>query len=161
MLNLPFLFSIYNWLFFIYTQLFSISYTRNKIVDFYLFKNGVVDATGLDKDALHMYVGIGVYLLSLILMRPIFKKYSIRAFIALIMVTAIALLGEYLDNRQTITELGLAGLQAAEIKASIHDIVNTCMLSYIIYGFTVWTKTFQSINTVKPMIKRQKKTDYS
>lgn len=161
MLNLPFLFAIYNWLFFIYTQLFSISYTRNKIVDFYLFKNGVVDATGLDKDALHMYVGIGVYLLSLILLRPIFKKYSIRAFIALIMVTAIALLGEYLDNRQTITELGLAGLQAAEIKASIHDIVNTCMLSYIIYGFTVWTKTFQSINTVKPMIKRQKKTDYS
>ena len=161
MLNLPFLFSMYNWLFFIYTQLFFISYTRNKIVDFYLFKNGVVDATGLDKDALHMYVGIGVYLLSLILMRPIFKKYSIRAFIALIMVTAIALLGEYLDNRQTITELGLAGLQAAEIKASIHDIVNTCMLSYIIYGFTVWTKTFQSINTVKPMIKRQKKTDYS
>ena len=161
MLNLPFLFSIYNWLFFIYTQLFSISYTRNKIVDFYLFKNGVVAATGLDKDALHMYVGIGVYLLSLILLRPIFKKYSVRAFIALIMVTAIALLGEYLDNRQTITELGLAGLQAAEIKASIHDIVNTCLLSYIIYGFTVWTKTFQSINTVKPMIKRQKKTDYS
>ena len=161
MLNLPFLFSMYNWLLFIYTELFFISYTRNKIVDFYLFKNGVVDATGLDKDALHMYVGIGVYLLSLILLRPIFKKYSVRAFIALIMVTAIALLGEYLDNRQTITELGLAGLQAAEIKASIHDIVNTCMLSYIIYGFTVWTKTFQSINTVKPMIKRQKKTDYS
>ena len=161
MLNLPFFFFFYNWLCFIYTQLFSISYTRNKIVDFYLFKNGVVDATGLDKDALHMYVGIGVYLLSLILLRPIFKKYSVRAFIALIMVTAIALLGEYLDNRQTITELGLAGLQAAEIKASIHDIVNTCMLSYIIYGFTVWTKTFQSINTVKPMIKRQKKTDYS
>ena len=130
-------------------------------MDFYLFKNGVVDATGLDKDALHMYVGIGVYLLSLILLRPIFKKYSVRAFIALIMVTDIALLGEYLDNRQTITEFGLAGLQAAEIKASIHDIVNTCMLSYIIYGFTVWTKTFQSINTVKPMIKRQKKTDYS
>ena len=129
-------------------------------MDFYLFKNGVVDATGLDKDALHMYVGIGIYLLSLILMRPIFKKYSVRAFIALIMVTAIALLGEYLDNRQTITELGLAGLQAVEIKASIHDIINTCLLSYVLYGLTMWTKTFQSINTVKPMIKRQKKTDY-
>ena len=129
-------------------------------MDFYLFKNGVVDATGLDKDALHMYVGISVYLLGLILMRPIFKKYSVRAFIALIMVTAIALLGEYLDNRQTITELGLAGLQATEIKASIHDIINTCLLSYMLYGLTMWTKTFQSINTVKPMIKRQKKTDY-
>lgn len=129
-------------------------------MDFYIFKNSVVNATGLDKDALHIYVGISVFLLSLILLRPIFKKYSARAFIALIMVTAIAVLGEYLDNRQTITELGLAGLQAAEIKASIHDIVNTCLLSYIFYGLTVWTKTFQSITRVTPMIKRQKKTDY-
>ena len=160
MFNLPFLFSIYIQLFLNYTQLFSISYTRNKIVDFYIFKNGVVSATGLDKDALHMYVGISVYLLSLILMRPIFKKYSIRAFIALILVTCIALLGEYLDNRQTITELGLSGIGSAELMASIHDIVNTCLLSYVLYGLTMWTKTFQSITTVKPMIKRQKKTDY-
>ena len=138
MFNLPFLFSIY-------TQLFSISYTRNKIVDFYIFKNGVVSATGLDKDALHMYVGISVYLLSLILMRPIFKKYSVRAFIALILVTCIALLGEYLDNRQTITELGITGIGSAELKASIHDLINTCLLSYVLYGLTMWTKTFQSV----------------
>ena len=130
-------------------------------MDFYLFKNGVVSATGLEKDALHIYVGISVYLLSVILLRPIFKKYSIRAFIALIMVTCIALLGEYLDNRQTITELGLAGIESTEMMASIHDIINTCMLSYVLYGLTMWTKIFQSINTVKPMIKRQKKTDYS
>ncbi|AGP50089.1 hypothetical protein PSYCG_13210 [Psychrobacter sp. G] len=130
-------------------------------MDFYLFKNGVVSATGLEKDALHIYVGISVYLLSVILLRPIFKKYSIRAFIALIMVTCIALLGEYLDNRQTITELGLAGIESAELMASIHDIINTCMLSYVLYGLTMRTKIFQSINTVKPMIKRQKKTDYS
>jgi len=130
-------------------------------VDFYLFKNGVVSATGLEKDALHIYVGISVYLLSVILLRPIFKKYSIRAFIALIMVTCIALLGEYLDNRQTITELGLSGIESAELMASIHDVINTCMLSYVLYGLTMWTKIFQSISTVKPMIKRQKKTDYS
>ena len=130
-------------------------------MDFYLFKNGVVDATGLDKDALHIYVGISVYLLSLILLRPIFKKYSIRAFIALMMVTAIAVLGEYLDNRHTITELGIAGIGSAELMASIHDIINTCLLSYVLYALNKWTKTFQSINTVKPMIKRQKKTDYS
>ncbi len=130
-------------------------------MDFYLFKNGVVSATGLEKDALHIYVGISVYLLSVILLRPVFKKYSIRAFIALIMVTCIALLGEYLDNRQTITELGLAGIESAELMASIHDIINTCMLSYVLYGLTMWTKIFQSISTVKPMIKRQKKTDYS
>ena len=130
-------------------------------MDFYLFKNGVVSATGLEKDALHIYVGISVYLLSVILLRPVFKKYSIRAFIALIMVTCIALLGEYLDNRQTITELGLAGIESAELMESIYDIINTCMLSYVLYGLTMWTKIFQSISTVKPMIKRQKKTDYS
>ena len=130
-------------------------------MDFYIFKNGVVSATGLDKDALHMYVGISVYLLSLIMMRPIFKKYSVRAFIALILVTCIALLGEYLDNRQTITELGMSGIGSAELKASIHDLINTCLLSYVLYGLTMWTKIFQSITTVTPMIKRQKKTDYS
>ena len=114
-------------------------------MDFYIFKNGVVSATGLDKDALHIYVGISVYLLSLILMRPIFKKYSVRASIALILVTCIALLGEYLDNRQTITELGMSGMESAELKASIHDLINTCMLSYVLYGLTMWTKTFQSV----------------
>lgn len=156
MLSHHFLAIIISW----YAQLFSISYTRKKIVDFYIFKNSVVNATGLEKDALHIYVGISVYLLSLILMRPIFKKYSVRAFIALIMVTAIALLGEYLDNRQTITELGLSAIGSAELKASIHDLINTCLLSYVLYGFTVWTKNFQSVSKVKPMIKRHQKTDY-
>lgn len=117
-------------------------------MDFYIFKNGVVNATGLDKDALHIYVGISVYLLSLILLRPIFKKYSIRSFIALIMVTCIALLGEYLDNRHTITELGISGIGGAELIASIHDIINTCLLSYVLYALTLWTKTFQSV--IKP-----------
>src|SRR5699024_2717137 len=109
MLSLPFLFSMYNWLFFIYTQLLFTSFTRNKIVDFYLFKNGVVDATGLDKDALHMYVGMGVYLLSLLLLRPIFKNSRFRAFAVLILGTAFVLWVDYLENRQTFTELGLAG----------------------------------------------------
>ena len=124
-------------------------------MDFYLFKNGVVAATGLDKDALHMYVGISVYLLSLLLLRPIFKKYSVRAFIALILVTCIALLGEYLDNRQTITELGIAGIGSAELMASIHDIINTCLLSYVLYGLTMWTKTFQSVTKPTRLLKQR------
>ena len=124
-------------------------------MDFYIFKNNVVSATGLDKDALHIYVGISVYLLSLILLRPIFKKYSVRAFIALMMVTAIALLGEYLDNRQTITELGIAGIGSAELMASIHDIINTCLLSYVLYGLTMWTKTFQSVTKPTRLLKQR------
>ncbi len=129
-------------------------------MDFYIFKTGIMNATGLEKDALHIYVGMSVYLLSLILLRPLFKKYSVRAFMALIMVTGIALLGEYLDNRQTITELGVSGMGRAELKASIHDIVNTCLWPYVLYAITLWTKIFQSVTQVKPMIKRHKKTDY-
>ena len=125
-------------------------------MDFYIFKNGVVAATGLDKDALHIYVGISVYILSLILMRPIFKKYSVRASIALILVTCIALLGEYLDNRQTITELGMSGMESAELKASIHDLINTCMLSYLLYGLTMWTKIFQSVANKPTRLLKQR-----
>lgn len=124
-------------------------------MDFYIFKIGVMNATGLEKDALHIYVGISVYLLSLILLRPIFRKYSIRSFIALIMVTCIALLGEYLDNRHTITELGISGIGSAELRASIHDLINTCLLSYVLYALTLWTKIFQSVTKPTRLLKQR------
>ncbi|WP_227671531.1 hypothetical protein [Psychrobacter sp. 72-O-c] len=114
-----------------------------------------MNATGLEKDALHIYVGISVYLLSLILLRPIFRKYSIRSFIALIMVTGIALLGEYLDNRHTIAELGISGIGSAELRASIHDLINTCLLSYVLYALTLWTKTFQSVTKPTRLLKQR------
>lgn len=124
-------------------------------VDFYTFKIGVMDFTGLDRDALHIYVGISVYLISLILLRSVFKKYSIRSFIALLIVTAIALLGEYLDNRKIITELGVSGLGSAELKASIHDIVNTCLWPYVLFALSKWTKIFQSTTASKARLLKR------
>ncbi len=124
-------------------------------MDFYIFKADIVNATGLDKDALHIYVGMSVYLLSLILLRPIFGKYSIRSFIALIMVTCIALLGEYLDNRHTITELGISGLGSVAIKASIHDLLNTCLLPSVLYALTRWTRTFHSVSQPSSLLKQR------
>lgn len=129
-------------------------------MDFYTFKIGVMTVTGLDKDALHIYVGISVYLLSLLLFRSMVRNYSFRAFIALALVTGVALLGEYLDHRQTITELGVSGLGNAELKASIHDIVNTCLWPYVLFALSKWTKIFYSTTKAKPMIKRQKTMDY-
>lgn len=113
-------------------------------MDFTAFKLNVVETTGLAKDALHIYVGVGIYLLCLIALRSIIKSQGIRSFIALIVVTAIALLGEYLDNRETIKALGLAGLSREQLIASIRDLINTCLLPYVFFALTKWTKIFHS-----------------
>ena len=80
-------------------------------MDFTAFKINIIEVSGLAKDALHIYVGVGVYLLCLLVLRPIIKNQSIRSFMALVVVTGIALLGEYLDNRNTIEASGMARLK--------------------------------------------------
>ena len=129
-------------------------------MDFQTFKVGIIAATGLEKDALHIYVGVSVYLLSLIVPRPMFKKQSIRAFMALIIVTAVALAGEYLDNRHILLPKGFFALKDTDIKASIHDLINTCLLPYVLYALHRWTTIFYPINKAKGIIKRKQKTDY-
>lgn len=129
-------------------------------MDFTAFKMNVVETTGLAKDALHIYVGVGVYLLCLVALRPIIKSQGIRSFIALIVVTCIALLGEYLDNRDTIEALGLTGLSREQILASIRDLINTCMLPYVLFALNKWTTIFRPTNKSTSLTKRHKKTDY-
>ena len=129
-------------------------------MDFTAFKMNVVETTGLAKDALHIYVGVGVYLLCLVALRPIIKSQGIRSFIALIVVTCIALLGEYLDNRDTIESLGLASLSRDQILASIRDLINTCMLSYVLFALNKWTTIFRPTYKSTSLTKRHKKTHY-
>ena len=129
-------------------------------MDFTAFKMNVVETTGLAKDALHIYVGVGVYPLCLFVLRPIIKSQGVRSFIALIVVTCIALLGEYLDNRETIESLGLVGLSRDQILASIRDLINTCMLSYLLFALNKWTTIFRPTNKSTSLTKRYKKTDY-
>ena len=128
-------------------------------MDFTAFKMNVVETTGLAKDALHIYVGVGVYLLCLVALRPIIKSQGIRSFIALIIVTCIALLGEYLDNRDTIESLGLTSLSRDQILASIRDLINTCMLPYVLFALNKWTTIFRPTNKSTSLTKRHKKTD--
>lgn len=94
-------------------------------MDFTAFKINVIEVSGLAKDALHIYVGVGIYLLCLLVLRPIVKKQSIRSFMALVVVTGIALLGEYLDNRNTIEASGMVGLSHEQLVASLRDLINT------------------------------------
>ena len=141
MLNLPFLFSAIN---FSYTLSYLLlAYIWNTLVDFTVFKIDIIEITGLAKDALHIYVGVGVYLLCLIVLFPIIKKQGIRSFMALIVVTGIALLGEYLDNRHIILPKGLLALSASDVMASLHDLMNTCLLPVVLYALTKWTSIFR------------------
>jgi len=123
-------------------------------VDFYNFKEGIVAASGLDKDALHIYVGVSLYLLSLIVLRPFIKKLGARGMMALIIVTIIALFGEYLDNKPTLIKAGLKGLSDKEIRASIHDLINTCLLPYVLYFLTCFTKIFNKTTEPKKLLNR-------
>ena len=128
-------------------------------MDFTVFKIDIIEITGLAKDALHIYVGVGVYLLCLIVLFPIIKKQGIRSFMALIVVTGIALLGEYLDNRHIIRPRGFFALGMVDIKASLHDLINTCLIPYVLYALSKWTTIFHPTNRPQSMTKRQKKTD--
>ncbi|WP_426243012.1 hypothetical protein [Psychrobacter sp. TWP2-1-2] len=124
-------------------------------MDFTAFKINIIEVSGLAKDALHIYVGVGIYLLCLLVLRPIIKNQSIRSFMALVVVTGIALLGEYLDNRNTIEASGMAGLSHEQLVASLRDLINTCLLPYVLYALNKWTKIFHSSNPLTKLLKQR------
>ncbi|WP_367106625.1 hypothetical protein [uncultured Psychrobacter sp.] len=125
-------------------------------MDFNTFKIHIIELTGLAKDALHIYVGVGVYLFCLFALRPIIKKQSVRGFIALIVVTGVALLGEYLDNRHIILPKGVFALKIVDIKASIHDLINTCLLPFMLFVVNKWTRVFQPTSSSSKMLKKSR-----
>lgn len=105
--------------------------------NFQHLKVHVIHWTGLERDALHIYVGIGVFLITLLVTRLKVKRHITRLNIALVMATLFALGGEYLDlsyNYPHLTWDMLAG--------SIHDIINTCFWPYVLYATNRWTPMF-------------------
>ncbi|MGM8886717.1 hypothetical protein ACS8FD_12325 [Psychrobacter sp. 1U2] len=123
-------------------------------MDFTTFKLNIIDMTGLAKDALHIYVGVGLYLLSLFILRPIIKSQNIRAFLALLVVISVALLGEYFDNRHIILPKGILALKGIDIKASLHDLINTCLLPFLLFALNKWTTIFQVSNSPSKLLKK-------
>jgi hypothetical protein len=78
-------------------------------------KLAIVSATGLDKDALHIYVGLVVFFT----VAALFKR-PLRSQVPWLVVLAVAIVGEFFDMRDDIASLG-----HWRWKASLHDIVNT------------------------------------
>lgn len=86
-------------------------------------KLAVVAATGLSKDALHVHVGLLVYLaVAVITRRPM------RSVIPWLAVLLVALTGEIIDLRN---ELAVVGHW--RWSASVHDLVNTMLWPTVLF----------------------------
>ena len=77
-------------------------------------KLAIVSATGLSKDALHIYLGMAVYLTLIVGTR------RFRPYLGWLVVFIIACAGEWVDRRDDIGSLGYWRWQA-----SAHDVLNT------------------------------------
>jgi hypothetical protein len=89
----------------------------------------IVSTTGLSKDALHIYVGLGTYLFASQVLRKPF-----RSLLPLLAVVFIACLGELVDMRDDIASLGYW-----RWRASLHDIVNTSFWPFVLFALARWS----------------------
>jgi hypothetical protein len=101
---------------------------------FQTVKLALVSVTGLSKDCLHVYVGLGVYLLVVLLVRTRF-----RSLVPWLGVLSVALLGEALDMKDDISSLGYW-----RWSASLHDIINTIFWPSVFVVLARYTKVFGS-----------------
>jgi hypothetical protein len=83
----------------------------------------IVAVAGLSKDALHIYVGLAVFLIVAIVLRK-----PLRSIVPWIAVIAIAVAGEVLDMRDDLSSLG-----CWRWDASLHDILNTLFWPTILF----------------------------
>ena len=85
-------------------------------------KLALVQAVGLSKDALHIYVGLIVFFVVAITLRRRPASY-----LPLVAVVVTAILGELVDMRDDIKSLG-----AWRWRASLHDLANTVFWPLVI-----------------------------
>jgi len=99
---------------------------------FQAFKISLVKLTSLSKDALHIYVGMALFLITRWLLRK-----SRHQWIAWVVVLAAAVGGEVLDIWGDVAK----GLHP-RWDASLHDLVNTTFWPTVIALMLKWTSIF-------------------
>ena len=92
----------------------------------------LVDWTGLAKDALHIYVAVGVFLAGCVIFG--WKAWQLRP---LLLVLAVAIAGEIADTAFNLKYEGYIFL-----RSSIHDIWNTMLVPCIIFLFARFSVVF-------------------
>jgi len=97
---------------------------------FQSFKHELVHVAALSKDALHIYVGLAVFLLVVAVHRR-----GLRSGLAPLAVFVVALIGELLDLRDEMRHH-----EALKWGASLHDIANTCFWPLLLWLLGRYTR---------------------
>lgn len=90
---------------------------------FQSMKHEIVHFASLSKDALHIYVGMGAFLIS-----SAFASKGLRSVFALAVVVVLAMLGEVLDARDDLRKLG-----HWRYMSSLHDFANTLFWPLVLW----------------------------
>jgi hypothetical protein len=85
-------------------------------------KGQILSVVGLSKDAVHLYIGIGCFLLSILVLR-----LPPTAYRSLVLGLVVSLGMELLDLRDNVRYR-----ETTRALASLHDLVNTNLLAYLI-----------------------------
>lgn len=83
----------------------------------------IIQASGLSKDALHVYVGLAVFLVAAALLRK-----PLRSIVPWLLVLIVASMGELLDMRDDIVSFGYW-----RWGASLHDVLNTLFWPTVLF----------------------------
>ena len=97
---------------------------------FQSYKHELVQIADLSKDALHVYVGLTVFLVVAAIARK-----GLRSTAALLVVVAVATVGELLDLRD---EWHLR--EHLKWGASLHDLLNTCFWPLVLWLLARFTR---------------------
>ncbi|MFW2177951.1 MULTISPECIES: hypothetical protein [unclassified Moraxella] len=97
---------------------------------FQAIKGQLVAFTGLEKDALHIYVGMSIFLLTLWVLKRCQRQTGQLRFlwVAVLMVVGFAILGEVLDYQEV-----MQGGGKWHADWAIHDIINTSALPILMF----------------------------
>jgi len=85
-------------------------------------KGQILSVVGLSKDAVHLYIGIGCFLLSILVLR-----FAPTAYRSLALGLLFSFVMEALDLRDNVRYR-----ETTRALASLHDVVNTNLLPYLI-----------------------------
>ena len=96
------------------------------------FKMAVIRATELSRDAIHIYVGLAVFLI----VAALFRR-PLRSWLPWFAVLVVAVVVEVVDLRDDLITLG-----RPRWLASAHDIVNTLFWPTVLLLLARWTNLF-------------------
>lgn len=108
-------------------------------------KTTIIVATGLSRDALHIYLGLAVLLLAVALLRK-----PLRSFIPWGVVWVVSILGELLDMRDDFVVYGYWRWDA-----SVHDVLNSMFWPSVLMLLARYSMFFSTAHYARRARKRR------